>query len=128
MSYVGPESTFISHTVITRVFVVLHWICFLTQTLGSGLFFQEDPFAHLRQLKLARTILFAGFVFQIGALCLFTLIAILFHRKSIQLKGEQLRPLRPFFWSFYIVAALIMIRSIYRTIGEYGLLCDDCRD
>ena len=127
MSYVGPESTFISHTVITKVFVIVDIISFLTQSAGSAFLFQQDPLAHINQLKLGRAILITGFVFQMGAFCVFTLITILFHRKSIQLKGEQLRPLRPLFWAIYIMAALIIIRSIYRTIGEYGLLCEDAR-
>lgn len=118
MSYVGPESTFISHTVITKVFVVVDILSFMTQSTGSAFLFQEDPLAHLNQLKIGRAVLITGFVFQMAAFCIFTIIAILFHRKSIQLKGDQLRPLRPLFWAFYIVASLIIIRSIYRTIGE----------
>jgi len=125
MSYVGPESTFISHTVITKVFVIVDIFCFMTQSAGSAFLFQKDPLAHINQLKIGRAVLITGFVFQMGAFCIFTLIAILFHRKSIQLKGDKLSPLRPLFWSFYLMASLIIIRSIYRTIGEYGLLCED---
>lgn len=123
MSYVGPESTFISHTVVTKVFVFVDIICFMTQSAGSAFLFQEDPLAHINQLKIGRAVLITGFVFQMAAFCVFTLLAILFHRKSIQLKGDQLRPLRPLFWAFYTVAALIIIRSIYRTIGECSAAC-----
>jgi hypothetical protein len=123
MSYVGPESTFISHTIITKVFVVVDIISFMTQSAGSAFLFQEDPLAHVDQLKLGRAVLITGFVFQMGAFCVFTIIAILFHRKSIQLKGDQLRPLRPLFWAFYLMASLIIIRSIYRTIGEWSIAC-----
>ena len=125
MSYVGHESTFISHTVVTKVFVFVDIICFITQSIGSAFLFQEDPLAHLDQLKIGRVILITGFVFQMGAFCFFTLITILFHRKSIQLKGDKLRPLRTLFWAFYVVASLIIVRSIYRTIGERSLLCKD---
>ena len=118
MSYVGPESTFISHTMITKVFVFVDIICFLTQSAGSAFLFQKDPIAHITQLKIGRAVLITGFVFQMGAFCIFTLLAILFHRKSIQLKGDSLRPLQPLFWAFYLMATLIIIRSIYRTIGE----------
>ena len=125
MSYVGPESTFISHTVITKVFVLVDIVSFMTQSAGSAFLFQEDPIAHINQLKIGRAVLITGFVFQMAAFCVFTLIAILFHRKSIQLKGDDLRPLRPLFWAFYLIAGLIIIRSIYRTVGECGLRCID---
>ena len=123
MSYVGPESTFISHTMITKVFVFVDIFCFLTQSAGSAFLFQEDPLAHLNQLRIGRAVLITGFVFQMGAFCIFTLLAILFHRKSIQLKGDSLRPLRPLFSVFYLVAGLIIIRSIYRTVGECNVAC-----
>lgn len=125
MSYVGPESTIISHTVITKIFVFVDIVCFMTQSAGSAFLFQEDPAAHLNQLKIGRAVLITGFVFQMAAFCIFTLIAALFHRKSVQLKGDQLRPLKPLFWAFYVVAGLIIIRSIYRTIGKRWLLCND---
>ena len=125
MSYVGPESTFISHTIITKVFIFVDIICFMTQSTGSALLFQQDPATHTNQLKIGRAVLITGFVLQMGAFCFFTLIAALFHRKSIQLKGYKLRPLNPLFWAFYVVAALIIVRSVYRTIGERSLLCRD---
>jgi hypothetical protein len=60
----------------------------MTQSAGSAFLFQEDPLAHVDQLKLGRAVLITGFVFQMGAFCVFTIITILFHRKSIQLKGD----------------------------------------
>ena len=119
----GPESTLISHTIITKVFVFVDIICFLTQSAGSAFLFQKDPTAHLNQLKIGRAVLITGFVFQMGAFCIFTLFTILFHRKSIQLKGGSLRPLQPLFWAFYLMASLIIIRSIYRTGGECNVAC-----
>lgn len=125
MSYVGPESTFISHTIITKVFVVIDILSFLTQSTGSAFLFQKDPTNHIDQLKLGRAVLITGFVFQMAAFCFFVLVTILFHSKSVQLKGVNLRPLKPLFWAFYVVSSLIIVRSIYRTIGECCLLCKD---
>ena len=119
----GPESTFISHTMITKVFVLVDIICFMTQSAGSAFLFQQDPAAHINQLKIGRAVLITGFVFQMAAFCIFTLFTILFHRKSIQLKGDLLDPLRPLFWALYLIASLIIIRSIYRTVGECNGAC-----
>lgn len=117
MSYVGPESTFISHTVITKLFVILDIACVLTQASGVSAVSGDNLSAN--QIKIGRSILIGGLLAQIGAFLIFLLIAILFDLKSRKLRHidqVELKKLRPLFTVFYISAALIIGRSIFRTV------------
>lgn len=115
MSFVGPQATWISHTVITKLFVIVDIVCVLTQAIGATMVSGDHPPANV--IKVGRTILIAGLLLQIGSFALFVVISIFFDLKAQSLKGAQLKQLRPLFTAFYISAALIIGRSIYRTIG-----------
>jgi hypothetical protein len=115
MSFVGPESTFISHTVITKIFVIVDIICILSQAAGAGALSGNN--ASKSSVSLGRTILIAGLLLQVVSFGLFIIVAVLFDFKARQLKGDQLKQLRPLFIAYYISAVLIVARSIYRTIG-----------
>ena len=120
MSFVGPDSTFISHTVITKVFVFIDVICVLTQALGVTILSGSDT-PSLSQVQLGRSILLAGLLIQIGSFLFFVAVTIAFDRKSRSLIGDRINELRPLLTAFYISAVLIIGRSVYRTI-EFGTI------
>jgi hypothetical protein len=115
MSFVGPESTFISHKIITKLFVVIDIVCFLAQAAGAGALSGNN--ASKNSVATGRVILIAGLMLQVVSFSLFVIITVLFDFKARQLKGDQLKQLRPLFTAYYISAFLIIGRSIYRTIG-----------
>lgn len=115
MSFVGPESTFISHTIITKLFVIIDILCFLSQAAGAGALSGHN--ASKSSVSLGRVILIAGLMLQVASFSIFVVIVVLFDFKARQLKGDQLKQLRPLFTAYYISAILIIGRSIYRTIG-----------
>jgi RTA1 like protein len=115
MSFVGPESTFISHTIITKLFVVIDVVCFLAQAAGAGALSGNN--ASKNSVATGRVILIAGLMLQVVSFSFFVIITVLFDFKARQLKGDQLKQLRPLFTAYYISAFLIIGRSIYRTIG-----------
>lgn len=117
MSFVGPNSTFISHMIITKIFVCVDIASLVTQSIGSAMLFQDDPSPNITILQTGRNVLIAGFVLQLGAFAIFTIIAILFHRKAWEIKGDKMTPLEPLFRVFYTAAVLVILRSTYRTIG-----------
>ena len=116
MSFVGPGSSFIPHTIITKVFVFIDIVCVLTQALGISVLTSTPSRA-----QLGRVILIAGLVAQIGSFLFFVGVAIAFDRKSKAMIGDRLDKLRPLFTAFYISAFLIIARSVYRAI-EFATL------
>lgn len=116
MSFVGPESTWISHTIITKLFVIIDIICVLTQSAGASIISGNN--ISKNTIMLGRAVLIAGLVLQITSFAIFIVLTVAFDFKARALKGDQLKQLRPLFTAFYVSAVLIMIRSVYRTIGE----------
>lgn len=112
----GPEATWISHAIITKLFVIVDAICVLTQAAGSSVLSGDE--ASRSTVMTGRAILIAGLILQIVSFCIFLVISIAFDFKARSLKGEQLKPLRPLFTAFYISAGLIIGRSIFRTVGK----------
>ncbi|KAG8815585.1 hypothetical protein FRC19_000939 [Serendipita sp. 401] len=118
MSYVGPESTFISHTVITKLFVILDIVCVLTQSVGVTVLSGSDN-PTKSQVTTGRAILIGGLLVQVASFGVFVIVAILFDLKSRKLWGathSALVRLRPLFLVFYISSILIIGRSIFRTV------------
>lgn len=114
MAYVGPESTFISHSIITKLFVIIDVICVMSQAGGAAML--SGSSVSKDSVTRGRSILIGGLILQVTSFGIFLLIAILFDLKAQKLKGDQLKPLRPLFIAFYISAVLIIGRSVYRTI------------
>ncbi|PVF93988.1 RTA1-domain-containing protein [Serendipita vermifera] len=114
MSYVGPESTWISHTVITKLFVIIDIACVLTQSAGTSMVSNDNN--GRSSIMAGRGILIGGLIAQVASFGIFVVITIFFHRKARQLKGAELDKLEPLFRVFYLAAILITGRSIFRTI------------
>lgn len=70
-------------------------------------------------LKIGRIILISGLSVQVGTFAIFMTVAIAFDMKTRRLLGEKMNSLRPLIWTFYASATLIIVRSIYRTIGGF---------
>lgn len=120
MSFVGPESSVISHTVITKLFVIIDIICVITQGAGTSILSGSDV-PTMDQVNLGRAVLIGGLVAQIVSFLIFVVIAIAFDLKAQKTIGAQLNQLRPLLTAFYISAVLIIGRSIYRAI-EFGTI------
>jgi hypothetical protein len=69
-------------------------------------------------LKIGRLILIGALAAQVGTFMIFLIVAIAFDLKTRRLLGSETKAIRPLIWTFYTSAVLIIIRSIYRTIGE----------
>ena len=117
MSFVGPGSSFISHRVITKLFVIIDILCVLTQSTGVTVLTNNDGAVDMNRVTLGRWILIGGLMAQVISFAFFVFIAIAFDLRSQKLVGERLKELRPLFTVFYISAFLIIGRSVYRTIG-----------
>ena len=66
-----------------------------------------------------RKILIAGLVLQVASFGIFIFIAAAFDIKSRRSLGaDAMSRFRPLFTAFYVSAALITARSIFRTIGK----------
>jgi hypothetical protein len=49
-------------------------------------------------------------------------IVVTFNVKTRRTMGEKMGEIRPLIWAFYVSAILIIIRSIFRTIGKSVLI------
>jgi hypothetical protein len=79
-------------------------------------------------LKIGRLVLIGGLAAQVGTFMIFLIVAIAFDLKTRRLLGSELKAIRPLIWAFYASAALIIIRSIYRTIGKaFSVICGSRR-
>jgi hypothetical protein len=116
MAYVGPESSPISHTVITKLFVFLDIGCVICQSTGISLFSMD--FSNRDRVSLGRTILLIGLIAQIISFLVFILIAAVFDVRSRRIKGHEMQRLRALFIVFYLSGFMIIVRSIFRAIGE----------
>ncbi|KAG8815583.1 hypothetical protein FRC19_000937 [Serendipita sp. 401] len=129
MSYVGPESTFISHSIVTKLFVFIDIVCVLTQSTGIAMLTMGSGGPD--SMSTGRGILIFGLFLQIASFVIFLFIAILFDRKSLSLHRNkiELKRLRPLFTAFYISAVLIIGRCVYRaiefTMMDFAHLDDD---
>ncbi|KAG8800096.1 hypothetical protein FRC16_003718 [Serendipita sp. 398] len=129
MSYVGSESTFISHSIVTKLFVFIDIVCVLTQSTGIAMLTMGSGGPD--SMSTGRGILIFGLFLQIASFVIFLFIAILFDRKSLSLHRDkiELKRLRPLFTAFYISAVLIIGRCVYRaiefTMMDFAHLDDD---
>jgi hypothetical protein len=119
MSYVGPESTWMSHTVITKLFVIIDIACVLTQSAGTSMVSNDSNGRDA--IMAGRGVLIGGLIAQVASFGIFVVITVFFHRKARQLKGSELDKLEPLFKVFYVASGLIIGRSIFRTVGECPL-------
>jgi O-antigen/teichoic acid export membrane protein len=116
MAYVGPESSPISHTIITKLFVFIDIVCVICQSTGISLFSMD--FSNRDRVSLGRTILLIGLIAQIISFIVFILIAAVFDVRSRRIKGHEIQRLRALFIVFYLSGVMIIVRSIFRAIGE----------
>lgn len=68
------------------------------------------------RVRLGRNILIAGLFIQLIGFMAFLFLTILFDVKTHRAVGKHVTSLRPLLNVFYISGALILLRSIYRTI------------
>jgi hypothetical protein len=135
MAYVGSEYGLVGHNIITKVFVGADIVAILTQATGGSMlvsstqttFSSADSQVWIQSgsggsssLKLGRTILIVGLAFQVVAFGIFMFIALAFDLKTRRSLGDKMTTIRPLIWAFYLSAALIIVRSIFRTIGGFN--------
>lgn len=111
MSYLGKEWSPISHTLITKIFVVGDVISILSQAAGAS-FLDSD---RLDTIRIGFYILIAALVFQVVMFTVFVVFTVVFDRRSRKGLGAARDPIQPLFTAFYISAAMVILRSIYRT-------------
>jgi hypothetical protein len=117
---IGSEYSLVRPSFITPIFVGIDIACIGTQAGGSITLFNQDGESALQKMRTGRLILVLGLFFQLAGFCVFLVLAIFFDRKSSKARKEGVRALRPLMNAFYISGALIVLRSIYRTVGEFG--------
>jgi hypothetical protein len=121
ISFVGPDSSFISHRMITKLFVFVDIVCVITQATGITILTNDNGANDTAKLTLGRWILIGGLMAQVFSFVFFVFVAVTFDRRSQKLVGARIKELRPLFIAFYLSAVLIIGRSVYRTI-EFGTI------
>ena len=121
MVYVGPGYSIIRPTWITPLFVGFDVLAIATQGIGSALIFGTD--LDINKLSRGRTILIVGLFIQLVAFAIFLLLTLYFDRKTTVALRERVASIRPLLNAFYLSGALILLRSIYRAIGECAFIC-----
>ncbi|KZV91326.1 hypothetical protein EXIGLDRAFT_97478 [Exidia glandulosa HHB12029] len=111
MSYLGKEFSPVSHTLITKIFVVSDVVSIISQGVSATLTNSKD----YKTTRTGFSILIASLVFQVVMFIIFVGITIVFDKRSYQALGKARRPVKPMFIAFYISAGMIIFRSIYRT-------------
>ena len=81
--------------------------------LVGALAFQVSPF-HSQDHRLSSVLITS----QVFLFMSFVGVTIVFDRRSRRGLGAKRQPIQPLFICFYITAALVILRSIYRLIGE----------
>jgi hypothetical protein len=117
---IGSDYSLVRPSFITPIFVGIDIACIGTQAGGSITLFNQDGESALQKMRTGRLILVLGLFFQLAGFCVFLVLAIFFDRKASRSRKEGLRALRPLMNAFYISGALIVLRSIYRVVGESG--------
>ncbi|KAF5573270.1 sterol regulatory element-binding ECM22 [Fusarium pseudocircinatum] len=115
----AQEASLISLRWITKLFVLVDLICFVTQTAGAIMSGSED----LDEAKRGQTIIIAGLVLQIFAFALFIICTL-----ALQLRIRTSPPVhcvagaiahyRRYFIALYCTSGLFLIRNLVRII-EY---------
>ncbi|KAG8915733.1 hypothetical protein FRC01_003526, partial [Tulasnella sp. 417] len=119
MSFVGKEYGYINHTKITKIFVGADIFAILTQAGGGSMLAGAN--GDLNQMKIAQKVLLTGLALQVITFGIFFFVAIAFDIRSsrapaLQPFREQMQGMRKLWIAFYISAALVTIRSIFRTV------------
>jgi drug/metabolite transporter superfamily protein YnfA len=112
MAFVGPGHSLVKHGWITKIFVLCDVLSIVTQSGGGAMLSGGGG-----NVQNGRKILIGGLALQVISFGIFIFIAAAFDIKSRRSLGRPAtKCLRPLFTAFYVSAALITGRSIYRTI------------
>jgi len=114
MIYVGPGYSIIRPSFVTPVFVGFDVLAIATQGIGSAIIFGTD--VDINKLSKGRTVLIVGLFIQLVAFGTFLLLAMYFDRKTTVALRSRVAILRPLMNAFYLSGALILLRSVYRTV------------
>ncbi|KAK0390583.1 hypothetical protein NLU13_0087 [Sarocladium strictum] len=104
----------------TKIFVTGDVISFMTQGAGGGILATAD--GNESKSKLGGNLIVGGLCIQLVVFGFFIIVTALFHRRMIQRPTDAARQIQvPWvrhIYVLYAVSALVMVRSIFRTI-EY---------
>jgi hypothetical protein len=106
---------------ITRIYVLIDVICFVSQFMGAGIQASGDP----KVIDIGNKAILGGLIFQLAAFAFFVLMATRVHsRLNSQHEVYTVAPSRwptsrKYFWSLYIVSVLFIVRNLVRAI-EYA--------
>lgn len=119
MDFTGKEYGPVGRNEITKVFLGADMIAIALQAVGTSML--TDALGEPHQARVAQKILVTGLLLQIITFGIYTVLAILFDFRSsrdpaLRAYKTQLESLRMLWIAFYISAALITIRTIYRTV------------
>ncbi|KZV91327.1 hypothetical protein EXIGLDRAFT_648310 [Exidia glandulosa HHB12029] len=112
MSYLGKEHSIVSHTLITKIFVLCDIVSILTQAVSASMLNGDD----LTTVRTGFDILIAALAFQVFMFLIFVGITIVFDKRSRAAHGEARKAINPLFVAFYLSAGMIILRSVYRTL------------
>lgn len=106
---------------ITRIYILIDVICFVSQFMGAGIQASGDP----RIIDIGNKAILAGLIFQLVAFAFFVVMAFRVHSRlnrqhRVYTTAPSLWPFsRKYFWSLYVVSVLFIVRNSVRAI-EYA--------
>lgn len=106
---------------ITRIYILIDFICFVSQFMGAGIQASGDP----KVINIGNKAIFGGLVFQLIAFTFFVLMAIRVHSRLnsphevYTAVPSRWSMSRKYFWGLYAVSLLFIVRNLVRAI-EYA--------
>lgn len=106
---------------ITRIYILIDVICFVSQFMGAGIQASGDP----KIIDIGNKAILAGLIFQLVAFAFFILMAIRVHSRlnrqhEVYTAVPSPWPMnRKYFWGLYAVSVLFIMRNLVRAI-EYA--------
>ncbi|OBT64946.1 hypothetical protein VE03_05683 [Pseudogymnoascus sp. 23342-1-I1] len=106
---------------ITRIYILIDVICFVSQFMGAGIQASGDP----KIIDIGNKAILGGLIFQLVAFAFFVLMAIRVHlhlnnQHEVYTAVPSDWPMRrKYFWGLYVVSVLFIVRNLVRAI-EYA--------
>lgn len=106
---------------ITRIYILIDVLCFVSQFMGAGIQASGDP----KIINIGNKAILGGLIFQLVAFAFFVLMAIRVHsrlngRHEVYTAMPSRWPMsRKYFWGLYVVSVLFIVRNLVRAI-EYA--------
>ncbi|KFY44780.1 hypothetical protein V494_01305 [Pseudogymnoascus sp. VKM F-4513 (FW-928)] len=115
------EHAMIAPRWITRIYILIDVVCFVSQFMGAGIQASGDP----KIIDIGNKAILGGLIFQLIAFAFFVFMAIRVHfRLNSQHEVYTVVPSRwpvsrKYFWGLYVVSVLFILRNLVRAI-EYA--------